>query len=142
MVTQADRKVVAQEAASPPTVRDALALLAAAIRRDLTGGEPLDALEVTYGFAGRSGTLPVSFADANGADDEEEAGTTRTQARILAALSASDIGLTRKQLATRLGLKNAKGRFSSVVSTLLETGSIVESDGELSVAASLSGDES
>jgi len=140
MVTQADKKEVAQEAASPPTVRDALALLAAAIRRDLTGGEPLDALEVTYGFAGRSGTLPVSFADAN-AGDEEDAGTTRTQGRILAALSASDIGLTRKQLATRLGLKNAKGRFSSVVSTLLETGSIVESDGELSVATSLSGDE-
>ena len=54
------------------TLREALAAVALAIRSELTGGEPLDALEVTFGFAGRRGTVPVAFAAANAADEPGE----------------------------------------------------------------------
>ena len=56
--------------------------------------------------------------------------------KILEALAASEIPLSRKQLARKIGLKDARGRFSTVVSKLLETGEVFELDGFLTDDAS------
>lgn len=128
MVTQADRKAVAQEAASPPTIREALAVLAAAVRRELTGGEPLDTLEVTFGFAGRTGTIPVSFADANAADDEatgpdDDAAT----AKVLAAFGEFEDGswVAGRTLAPAAELTYGGGQFNRAIKRLKASGQIV-----------------
>ena len=128
MVTQADRKAVAQEAASPPTIREALAVLAAAVRRELTGGEPLDTLEVTFGFAGRTGTIPVSFADANAADDDaaspdDDAAT----AKVLAAFADFEDGswVAGKTLAPAAELTYGGGQFNRAIKRLKAGGQII-----------------
>ena len=119
---------MAQEAASPPTLREALALLAAAIRRDLTGGEPLDALEVTFGFAGRTGSIPVSFAKANVAQapDADEGDVAD---RILAVLKDLTPGswMSGKNLAPAAGLEPGTGYFQKMMTKLVDAGKVSSS---------------
>lgn len=72
--------------------------------------------------------------------EEEESGI-QPRKKIIEALEGSDIPLSRKQLAKKIGLKNAKGRFSTTVSRLLETGEIHEREGLLTNDASKHLDE-
>ena len=63
------------------------------------------------------------------------------RARILKKLRESPYAMTRKQLALALGRQNARGRFSQVVSAMVETGEILDVDGELTDDASKSSDD-
>lgn len=63
------------------------------------------------------------------------------KARIVRRLKDSPHPLTRKQLARALGLKDARGRFSQVVSTMVEHGEIFDVEGELTDDVTKSGDD-
>ena len=51
--------------------------------------------------------------------------------RVVEVLRASDIPLTRKQLAARLGRKGIAGRFSSAVRESISRGEVFEQGGDL-----------
>lgn len=73
-----------------------------------------------------TGELRAALPSSSQSEDDE------TTARILDALRTSAGPLTRKALATALGLKTPKGRFGQVVSALADTGRLIEKDGYLS----------
>ena len=83
-----------------------------------------------------SGEVSITYYPPEGETERAD-----LKARILAKLKASPYAMTRKQLALAMGRQNAKGRFSQVVSALVETGEILEEDGELTDDASKFSDD-
>ena len=111
------------------TLREALAAVALAIRSELTGGEPLDALEVTFGFAGRRGTVPVAFAAANAADEPEDADELSELAESIAAALGSfrpELWIKKAAIANAMGAStnHRSGSFKRAIDQLKTAGTI------------------
>jgi hypothetical protein len=83
-------------------------------------GEPL--IEVVLRWAG--GEMKATLRPPP--DDTETESADSLGIKIMTALRASPVALTRKQLAKAMGRKSIGGRFSPVVSALVETSQILE----------------
>lgn len=85
-------------------------------------------------YMGRPVTRIVIFTDDGLRHSHElpkPEGSERLKQRIMQVLLASDVPLTRKQIAKRLGLKGIGGRFSTTTSEMIAEKLIHELDGEL-----------
>lgn len=67
-------------------------------------------------------------ADLRPPDGETDESAASLKTKVLAKLKASDVALSRKQLGKLLKRKTLGGRYSQVVSALVETGQILERD--------------